>query len=266
MIRRAARKAMKGRMSLLVFSAALYLLCLSLPVVIVEQIMGLWDAVEKATEDYLAMLANPTYAAINEWVQKWADKCTVSAASFIYVLLVPGPLTLGLSSVWLSVLRGKEAYADMIFSGFGSFLRVFLMDTIRRLFMMLFAILLIVPGVIIYYRYSLAFFLLADNPKMRPFEALTYSRYYMQQNKGNRFTLDFSFVGWFALSFFAYFLLSNLAFTITLSAGNDFSLFSQQLTSGILGSVVFAPLCAYRGVASAEYYHRVICRDPKNNA
>jgi len=264
MIRRAARNAMKGRMPLLIGSAAAFILCLGLPVVVVEQIMGLWDILEKMTEGYAALLADPTYEAVNEWVTAWSDKVAVSPSTFIFLIVAPGPLTLGLSTVWLHVLRGKEAFADMVFSGFGNFLRVVLMDTLRRVLMMLFAILFIIPGVVIYYRYSLVFFLLADNPTMKPFEALMYSRYYMRQNKGNRFALDFSFIGWLALSFLAQYLLCQLAFALMFAFGKDTTLFSEQLIFMILGSFAFAPLCAYRGVAAAEYYHRVICRNPKD--
>jgi len=264
MIRRAAREAMKGRYSLLIGSAAIFMLCLGLPVIVVEQIMGLWDILESATESYLGLLDNPTYEAMNEWMATWSDKVALSPASVIFLIVAPGPLTLGLSSVWLHVLRGKEAYTDMVFSGFGNFLRVFLMDTARRIFMIIFAILFIIPGVIIYYRYSLTFFLLADNPAMKPFEALIYSRYFMKQNKGNRFMLDFSFIGWLALSFLAQYLLSNLAFSLMFAFGVDVSMFTEQLVGMILGSIAFAPLLAYRGVAAAEYYHRVICRDPRD--
>jgi len=86
----------------------------------------------------------------------------------------------------------------------------------------------------------------------------------MKQNKGNRFMLDFSFIGWLALSFLAQYLLSNLAFSLMLAFGADVSMFTEQLVVTILGSIAFAPLLAYRGVAAAEYYHRVTCHDPRD--
>jgi len=253
---------MSGRMPLLIASAAIYMLCMNIPIVVVEQISGLWDVFERALDEYMDLLSNPTYAAINEWAQSYSGKLTFSPATYIFLILVPGPLTLGLSTIWLRVLRGREAYADMVFSGFGNFLRVVALDLFRRIFMILWAILFLVPGVVAYYRYSLAFFLLADNPEMGPFEALSLSKYYMRGNKGNRFALDLSFIGWLVISFIALSLISNWIINIMQSASAETSFFSTQLVSGILSAIVFAPLCAYHGVAAADYYHRVICRDP----
>ena len=255
---------MKGRMGLLIASAAVYMLCISLPVIVVEQITGFWKVFEQAMEEYIALFENPKYEAINAWALAYSDKLGVSIATFIFLLLVPGPLTLGLSTIWLHVIRRKEAYTDMVLSGFSNFLRTVLMDTLRRIIMALLAILLIIPGIIAYYRYSLAFFLLADNPEMKPFEALIYSRYYMQRNKGSRFLLDLSFIGWFALSIVAFSLIND-GLAIILSGIGEMTLFSQLIVSFIISAIVFAPVCAYRGVAAAEYYHRVICMDPKHD-
>ena len=255
---------MGGRMGLLVASAALYSLCISLPVVIVEQITGFWSVMDRAAEGYLAMLANPTYEAANEWAMAWSGKLSLSVATWLFMLVVPGPLELGLSAVWLRVLRGKEAFADMVFSGFGNFLRAMLLHLSRAIFVFLWSVLLVVPGVIAMYRYSLAFFLLADNPGMAPFAALTYSKYYMQGNKGNRFVLDLTFLGWAALGAVLLSVASSAIIAGIDSSGHETGFFIQYLVSTLLGAVVIAPLTAYRGVACAEYYHRVICRDPRS--
>ena len=261
-IREAARKAMKGRMGLLIMSAAIFMLCMEIPVIIVEQITGLWDVFERALEDYAAVLVNPTYAAMNDFTEAYYDKFSVSFASYIFLLVVTGPLELGLSIVWLRVLRGKEAYADMVFSGFGNFLLAMLLGLVRSIFIAIWSLLLVVPGVIAYYRYSTAFFILADNPATTPFAALTQSKYYMQGNKGSRFYLDLTFLGWFALSGIVTALVNNIV-SAAINYSTSPSLFIQFIISSLIGSVIIAPVCAYRGVAAAEYYHRVICRDPR---
>jgi uncharacterized membrane protein len=155
--------------------------------------------------------------------------------------------------------------ADMIFSGFGDFTRVVAMDALRRVFVLAWSLMLIIPGIIAIYRFSLAFFLIADNPKMKSYEALSLSKYYMEKNKGSRFSLDLSLIGWFAVSIAAFYILEGLTITLLISSGYEATLFSQFFISSLTGSVVFAPICAYRGICAAEYYHRVICRDPKSN-
>ena len=259
---------MSGRMGLLVVSVALFSLCLSLPLVIVEEITGFWSVLERATNEYIeifyASLASLDYAAFNDWALNYSGKLNLSIASWLFLLIVPGPLELGISAIWLRVLRGKEAYADMVFSGFGNFLRAMLLNLFRLIFICLWSLLLLIPGIIAFYRYSLAFFLLADNPEMPPLAALTYSKYYMQGNKGNRFVLDLTFLGWILACYLITLLVESVAMTVAYSAGGDYGMFAQLLVSSILSALVYAPVAAYRGVASAEYYHRAICRDPRS--
>lgn len=264
-IREAARAAMRGRLGILFTSSALYALCLTIPIIVVEQITGFWDVFERAIEDYTALLfANPSYEAINEWYLAYSDKLSPSIATLLFLLIVPGPIELGISSIWLRVMRGKEAYTDMVFSGFGNLLRAVLLNLIRGILIALWSILLIIPGIVAYYRYNLAFFLLADNPGMSPFAAITYSKAYMQENKSSRFILDLSFIGWFAIAVAVNFLLNSAILSAIEGAGNDISLFTQYIISYTLNAIILAPVFAYRGVASADFYHRVICRDPKS--
>ncbi len=269
LIRASARKAMRGRMGILIASAVIYTLCVSVPIIVVEQITGVWDVMERATEEYVTILQNSlineiSYEVFNEelteWAQAYSPNLGASPASFLFMLLVPGSLTLGLSVIQLRVLRGKEAYTDMVFSGFSNFMRATLLHLTRTIFMFLWMLILVIPGFIAYYRYSLAFFLLADNPTMSPLTALTLSKYYMQGNKGSRFVLDLSFIGWLALSYFVYLGFSSIAATL----GADSSFFIQMMVSAVLSAIIFAPLIAYHGVTTAEYYHRVICRDPRS--
>ena len=241
------------------------MLCLGLPVSIVEQITGLWSFYERVTEEFASFLTNnPTSYEIYEWMLPYSTSGQggFSIATYIFLLLIPGPLTLGISTVWLRVLRGHKTYADMVFSGFGNFARAILLYVIRTVFIILWSILLIIPGVVAYYRYSLMFFLLADDPSISPAIAMILSKHYMQQNKGGRFLLDLSFIGWFILAVMVIFLLSNVVFAIIGSMGLTPSFFVDQLVLGIIGAVVLAPLSAYHGVAAAEYYHRVTCQNP----
>lgn len=262
-IREVARKALKGRMPLAIASGIIYMLCLSIPVIIVEQITGLWDVLERATNDYIDAMANgSTPEMIYELVQSYQGQWNISIATFLFLLLVPGPLTLGVNTVWLRVIRGHEAFADMVLSGFGNFFRAILLHFFRSALMALWAVFFIVPGIMTYYRYNLVFFLLADNPDMSPFTALNLSKYYMRGNRAGRFSLDMSFIGWFLLAAAVLFLANCIVIYIVENTGAGSIIFTEQLVTSILFAIIFAPLGAYRGVSAADYYHRVICKAP----
>jgi len=70
----------------------------------------------------------------------------------------------------------------------------------RELYIFLWGLLLIVPGVIKAYQYRLVPYLLADDPTMDKDRALAESTRLMEGNKWKAFVLDLSFLGWHILS------------------------------------------------------------------
>ena len=123
----------------------------------------------------------------------------ISASSVILGLgpfVLSGPLTLGLYGYFLLKIKGERTQFENLFDGFkqfGSGIILFLLDFI---FLFLWSLLLIVPGIIKYFSYSMAFFILKDNPEIGAKEAITRSRKMMNGYKWKLFCLYFSFVGW----------------------------------------------------------------------
>ena len=66
-------------------------------------------------------------------------------------------------------------------------------------FIFLWSLLLVIPGLIKSYSYAMSNFILADNPTMSANDAITASRKMMDGNKWRLFCLDFSFIGWYLL-------------------------------------------------------------------
>lgn len=81
-------------------------------------------------------------------------------------LFLTGAFTLGLAIMGLAVARMQEVRAAQLFDGFknyGSSLALFLLITI---FTALWSLLLVIPGIIKAYSYSMSWYILADNPQM----------------------------------------------------------------------------------------------------
>ena len=72
----------------------------------------------------------------------------------------------------------------------------------------LYFLLLVVPGIIKAYEYRFVSYLTADHPEMSGTEVITLSRQMMRGHKWRAFVLDLSFLGWYILSAFTFFLLS----------------------------------------------------------
>ncbi len=114
-------------------------------------------------------------------------------------LLISGPMTLGLVIFSLALSRNKKAKFEQIFKGFENFslaLRAYLW---MLLFILLWSLLFIIPGIIKGYSYSMIFYILADNQSMGVKKALKESMKMMQGNKMKLLSLQVRFLGWLLL-------------------------------------------------------------------
>ncbi|KRM24148.1 DUF975 family protein [Latilactobacillus graminis] len=118
-----------------------------------------------------------------------------------------GLITVGINFTFLDWLRSKDANFKTLqgaFSVFSKryFLGVFLTRILGRLFIFLWTLLLIIPGIIKAYAYSQALYIfkdLTDNPQQEEvnyLDCLTKSRALMKGHKFRLFVLKLSFLGW----------------------------------------------------------------------
>jgi uncharacterized membrane protein len=112
------------------------------------------------------------------------------------LLIIGGPLSLGFYGYFLRKARGEEAAIENLFDGFNDFVRSLVLFLLQFVFITLWSMLLIVPGVIKTMSYSMAFFILRDNPGMSGMDAITASRKMMNGHKVKLFCLCLSFIGW----------------------------------------------------------------------
>lgn len=126
----------------------------------------------------------------------------LGAAGFVVVgsLLLTGPLMLGMAKVYLLMVReAKKPTMEDLFSGFSQFGQSLALYLLVAIFVFLWSLLLVVPGIIKAISYSQAFYILADHPEMTAKEALNESKRIMDGHKMDYFVLGLSFILWFLL-------------------------------------------------------------------
>ncbi len=128
--------------------------------------------------------------------------CVVLA--FFYIgtfasLFLTGALTLGLIYMALNAARLKEVRVKQIFDGFKNYASSLALYLLIAIFTFLWTLLLIIPGIIKMYSYSMSWYILADNPDMPVNQARKKSMELMKGNKWRLFCLHFSFIGWYLL-------------------------------------------------------------------
>ena len=123
--------------------------------------------------------------------------------------------------------RQKEAEISTLFGFFSIWKRAACARLLRSVYVLLWSLLFIIPGIIAVYSYAMTGYILSDHPELTAGEALERSKQMMSGNRWRLFCLQISFIGW--------------------------DLLSVALTFGI-GSLWIAP---YKQTATAAFYREI---------
>lgn len=102
----------------------------------------------------------------------------------------------------LNTIRRNAPCVGNLLDGFGFAFKIILLNILEGLFIGLWSLLLVVPGIIAAYRYSMAIYILVDDPTKSPLQCISESKQLMTGHKMELFVLDLSFIGWNILSAF----------------------------------------------------------------
>lgn len=116
-------------------------------------------------------------------------------------LVLTGPLLVGVNRYRLNIVRFNNEDSGLLISGFkDNVIDLIITHILRAIFIFLWSLLLVIPGIIKSFSYSMTFYILADNPDLRPQEAIQRSRDMMRGHKWRLFELYLSFIGWYILA------------------------------------------------------------------
>ena len=98
-----------------------------------------------------------------------------------------------------SVRRTGAVYGNLL-DGFGMMPRVLFLIILEYLFIALWSMLFVIPGIVAAYRYSLAVYIMLDHPELSAMDCIRESKRMTRGYKMQLFLLDLSFVLWWFLS------------------------------------------------------------------
>jgi len=107
----------------------------------------------------------------------------------LIALILGGPFTLGAASFSLAFVRGEEVQLSKIFSGFDRFITALGAYLLIIVYVILWTLLLILPGIIAALSYSMTFYILSDTPNIKVVDALERSKQMMEGYKWKLFYL-----------------------------------------------------------------------------
>ena len=116
--------------------------------------------------------------------------------------LVSGAFMVGFFGFFLGIAQENAARMELLFVGFRRFWKSFGTYFFYSVFIFLWSLLFIIPGIIATFRYAMAFFIIADDEDCGALEAISRSKEMMKGNKWKLFCLCWRFFGWWLLAVF----------------------------------------------------------------
>jgi len=165
------------------------------------------------------------------------------------IMFISAPILLSLAIIFLNLVRNPQVKKGGIFDGFKNYNSAFLVSLLKSIFIFLWSLLLIIPGIIKSYAYSMSYYILADNPEMTALEAIRASNEMMKGHKASLFMLYFSFIGWYLL----------------LTLVSIIGAFAQSTAIIIIGYIIMligiCPLLTWIQASVAEFYQDILDRN-----
>ena len=148
------------------------------------------------------------------------------------------PLLVHAEGIFIKIWNRQKTSANELFSNFNvNYLRKVGGMAWMMLWIYLWMFLLVIPGIVKAYAYSMTAFILAECPNVTARDALKLSMRMTNGHKMKLFVLTLSFIGWFILSAFTLYILA-IVFVIpyyyTAYAGYYVELRDKALAEGII--------------------------------
>lgn len=124
----------------------------------------------------------------------------VMIVSVLLDIFLFNPLQIGCYAFFKQNIQDGNADLSLIKEGFSDYGHKFFTMFLSGLFIALWSLLLVIPGIIKMYSYRMVPFIVRDDPELAPMEVIEKSKQMMNGQKWDTFVLDLSFIGWALLS------------------------------------------------------------------
>lgn len=162
------------------------------------------NTVEQTVQQAQAVDPSAVYSAAQNLPVSF-DISTIQVSPLVSILgivafIFGGAVALGWCLYNQNLNHDRPAEIKDLFVYFNMFGKAFLTNLLVGLFLLLWTLLLIVPGIIMSFAYSQTFYIMQENPDMKAMEAIRASKELMKGYKWKLFCLDLSFIGWALLA------------------------------------------------------------------
>lgn len=122
---------------------------------------------------------------------------TMGAALTCFLIL---PLNVGLCRCFMCARNRRFQFGDIFHAFSNRYLHIVKVSFFRYLFLFLWSLLLVIPGIVKYYEYFFVSYILSENPNLSRKRVFELSRLMTDGEKMHIFCFQLSFIGWYLLS------------------------------------------------------------------
>ena len=128
----------------------------------------------------------------------------ISVIVIVFRVLVYNPIVVGVQRFFIENHYGNPGVGTMFYAFKTNYINIVKTMFLKDVYICLWALLFLVPGLIKTYSYRMVPFILAENPDMDADEAIRLSMEMMNGEKLNTFVLDISFLPWVFIAAFTF--------------------------------------------------------------
>lgn len=121
----------------------------------------------------------------------------IAAALSAFLL---NPIVIGVQRFFVVSHYRKADLNELAYGFSNNYMNVVKIMFMRQMYVFLWSMLFVIPGIIKGYEYRMIPYILAEHPDIDSEQAFAISKQMMDGNKWNAFVLDLSFIGWWLLS------------------------------------------------------------------
>ena len=114
----------------------------------------------------------------------------------VLILVIGGAMTLGYYQFHQNLARNEEAELNTLFVHKEKLWHGFCINFLQGLYIVLWTLCLVIPGIMAAYSYSMAHYIANDHPEMTANEVIAASKEMMHGHRWRLFCLEISFIGW----------------------------------------------------------------------
>lgn len=179
----------------------------------IESTIDQSDSVADEIEEFSNKVSDfeiPTGAAVALGIFVFLIGIIAVGVSLAVNAFILNPIEIGCQRFFTRNLNQKANISEITYAFDHNYLNNVKTTFLRDLYIILWSLLLIIPGIIKAYEYRMIPYILADHPEMTTKEVFAKSKELMHGQKWRAFVLDLSFIGWEILSLFTVRILGFL--------------------------------------------------------